>query len=36
MGPLAVWIGMESDWTIRSFIFLARFKSNKWLEHKVI
>ena len=36
MGPLAVWIGMGSDWTIRSFIFLARFKSNKWLEHKVI
>ena len=35
-GPLAVWIGMGADWTIRSFIFLARFKSNKWLEHKVI
>ena len=28
-GPLAVWIGMGADWTIRSFIFLARFKSNK-------
>lgn len=36
IGPLAVWIGMGSDWTVRSFIFLARFKSNKWLEHKVI
>ena len=36
MGPLAVWIGMVADWTIRSFIFLTRFKSNKWLEHKVI
>ena len=36
MGPLVVWIGMGADWTIRSFIFLARFKSNKWLEHKVI
>lgn len=36
MGPLAVWIGMGADWTIRSFIFLARFKTNKWLEHKVI
>lgn len=22
MGPLAVWIGMVADWTIRSFIFL--------------
>lgn len=29
MGLLAVWIGMGADWTIRSFIFLARFKSNK-------
>lgn len=29
MGPLAVWIGMGADCTIRSFIFLARFKSNK-------
>lgn len=36
MGPLAVWIGMGADWTVRSFIFLVRFKSNKWLEHKVI
>lgn len=36
MGPLAVWIGMGVDWTIRSFIFLTRFKSNKWFEHKVI
>lgn len=36
MGPLAVWIGMGADWTIRSFIFLARFKSNKWLEHNII
>lgn len=36
MGPLAVWIGMVADWTIRSFIFLTRFKSNKWFEHKVI
>lgn len=35
MGPLAVWIGMGADWTIRSFIFLARFKSNKWLEHNI-
>lgn len=36
MGPLAVWIGMGADWTIRSFIFLARFKSNKWLKHNII
>ena len=36
MGPLAVWIGMGADWTIRSIIFIARFKSNKWLKNKVI
>lgn len=36
MGPLAVWIGMGADWTVRSIIFIARFKSNKWLKNKVI
>lgn len=36
MGPLAVWIGMVADWAIRSFIFLTRFKSNKWFEHNII
>lgn len=36
MGPLAVWIGMFCDWTIRSIIFALRFKSNKWLLKKVI
>lgn len=35
MGPLAVWIGMGADWTVRSIIFIARFKSNKWLKNKV-
>lgn len=35
-GPLAVWIGMGADWTVRSIIFIARFKSNKWLKNKVI
>ena len=36
MGPLAVWIGMGADWTVRSIIFIARFKSNKCLKNKVI
>ncbi len=36
MGPLAVWIGMGADWTVRSIIFFIRFKSNKWLKNKVI
>ena len=35
-GPIAVWIGMMSDWTIRGIICLGRFKGGKWLEHKVI
>ena len=36
MGPIAVWIGMFTDWGIRSVIFTLRFKSRKWLAHKVI
>ena len=35
-GPIAVWIGMSCDWTIRGIIFTCRFFSNKWLEKKVI
>ena len=34
-GPLAVWIGMASDWCVRSVCFLVRFKSGKWLSHKI-
>lgn len=36
MGPIAVWIGMFTDWTIRSVIFTVRFRSRKWLNHKVV
>lgn len=35
-GPIAVWIGMFTDWTIRSIIFSLRFRSRKWLKHQVI
>lgn len=35
-GPMAVWIGMFSDWALRSVIFTVRFHSRRWLEHKVI
>ncbi|MGN1147201.1 MAG: MATE family efflux transporter [Lachnospiraceae bacterium] len=35
-GPMAVWIGMFTDWGIRGTIFTGRFYSKKWLEHKVI
>lgn len=36
MGPLAVWWGMFTDWTIRGIIFIWRFHSRKWLKHKVV
>lgn len=35
-GPMAVWIGMFTDWTIRGIIFIARFISGKWLKKSVI
>ena len=35
-GPIAVWIGMFADWTVRAVIFTARFISGKWVEHRVI
>lgn len=36
MGPMAVWYGMFTDWTVRGIIFGWRFHSRKWLQHKVI
>ncbi|WP_407690917.1 MATE family efflux transporter [Ruminococcus turbiniformis] len=36
MGPMAVWIGMFTDWTIRCIVNTVRFKSGKWLEHQVV
>ncbi len=35
-GPIAVWIGMFADWTIRGIIFTLRFISGKWAEHSII
>lgn len=35
-GPMGVWIGMFADWTVRAALFIWRFHSRKWLEHKVI
>lgn len=34
--PIAVWIAMSCDWTLRAIVFTARFFSNKWLEKKVV
>ena len=35
-GPMAVWIGMFTDWTVRGIVFGIRFHSRKWLNHKVV
>lgn len=35
-GPMAVWIGMFTDWAVRGLVFSIRFHSRKWLNHKVI
>ncbi len=36
MGPIAVWIGMFTDWSVRSILYLYRFRSRRWLRHKLI
>lgn len=36
LGPIAVWISMCADWTVRGIFYLGRFHSRKWLKHKVI
>ncbi|MDO4273142.1 MAG: MATE family efflux transporter [Eubacteriales bacterium] len=35
-GPMGVWIGMFTDWTVRGIVFSLRFHSRKWLGHKVV
>ena len=35
-GPIAVWLGMFTDWTVRAIIFTHRFRKRKWLNHQVI
>lgn len=36
MGLTGVWFGMFVDWIFRSICFILRFRSGKWMEHKVI
>lgn len=31
-GPMAVWIGMFADWTVRAVIFFRRFQGGRWLH----
>lgn len=35
-GPMAVWIGMFADWSVRSVLFGWRFLSGRWLSHRVL
>ena len=35
-GPIAVWIGMFTDWMIRGIVFTFRFMGRRWLAHKVV
>ena len=35
-GVLGVWIAMFTDWAVRSVCFTVRFRSGKWLEHRVV
>ncbi len=35
-GPIAVWIGMFADWTIRAVIFTLRYMSDRWLRFHLI
>lgn len=36
MGLEGVWYGMYVDWTFRSLAFFLRYRSGKWMEHRVI
>lgn len=35
-GPMAVWLGMFSDWFVRAIIFTIRYRSGRWLAHKLV
>ena len=35
-GPIAVWIAMSVDWTIRGIIFTYRYFSGKWLGRRIV
>lgn len=35
-GIVGVWVAMNCEWGIRGFIFLRRFRGNKWASHRII
>ena len=36
VGLIGIWCGYFADWFVRSIVFTLRYRSGKWLEHKVI
>ena len=36
MGLLGVWVAMFIDWVARSILFVARYRSGKWLNKRVV
>lgn len=36
LGPMAVWIGMFADWTLRAIAFSVRYLSGRWSRIHVI
>jgi putative MATE family efflux protein len=36
LGVLGIWLGMYTDWIIRSIAFYLRFTGNLWQEHIVV
>ena len=36
MGVIGIWVAMGFDWALRAVIYIARYKSGKWKNFKVI
>ena len=36
LGLLSIWVGMYVDWGFRSALFYMRYRSGRWMEHRVI
>jgi len=36
LGTMSVWYAMFTDWAVRCFIFVIRFKNGKWMKKAVI
>ena len=36
LGLLSVWVGMYIDWAFRVLLFCLRYRSGRWMEHRVI